>query len=150
MFEATGKKRQKFFHNLFIAGFLRISMSTANILKEEHAKLRSGLLEIESFIQKKEIDAEALEKKLNQLCNFWNEHEKREEEYFQLLSTKNKPFPTTPSLMEQHRELRGHWTVLRKAVSSKKADKIRVALDTDGRMLVQKLREHMDLEDSFL
>jgi hypothetical protein len=51
--------------------------------------------------------------------------------------------------LEEHRQLKGHWKVVQDFLKTSDDNKIRVALDTDGRMLIDKLREHMNAEDNF-
>ena len=75
----------------------------------------------------------------------WKLHEEKEEKVFSLLAKNVKGnFPET-MLLEQHRELKGHWMVLNKFMED--PEKFAVALDTDGRMLIDKFRRHINYEE---
>ena len=51
--------------------------------------------------------------------------------------------------IDEHRELKGHWLVLEECLNSGDELKMRIAIETDGMMLIDKLKKHMDEEDKF-
>jgi hypothetical protein len=51
-------------------------------------------------------------------------------------------------LIGEHIQLRGHWNILQQALGTDK-EALRVALDTDGKILIEKLREHITKENEF-
>lgn len=122
-------------------------MYVIKLLKKEHAQIRGILSEMESLIgTDNQFYVASLLDKLKQV---WDRHEFREERIFQVSKSKGMPFPEETMLLEQHRELKGHWKVLREMFSRGNKQKIGVALDTDGRMMIEKFRRHMGAEDDF-
>jgi HD superfamily phosphohydrolase len=119
------------------------------IIKKEHELLGKILNDIESFLDKENIDVSVVAGLLHDFGKMWNSHELREERIFAEKTKKDGSFPEETMLIEQHRELRGHWLVLQNALGSDDKEKIRVALDTDGRMLIDKFRNHISFEEEF-
>ncbi|MBS3077206.1 hemerythrin domain-containing protein [Candidatus Pacearchaeota archaeon] len=122
--------------------------SALDIIRREHEKIFDILSEICSFLDEEEIDSLAIANLLHDFGIIWNSHELREERIF---AEKNRAggFPEETMLVEQHRELRGHWMILQEAIGSGDEEKIRVALDTDGRMLIDKFRKHIQFEEEY-
>ena len=121
------------------------------LLKKEHSEIRKFLAEIEKFINGSDIvDYKPFSILFNKFSYLWNEHEKFEDELFDSSNKKLKDFPTEKMLLEQHRQLKGHCKILKNAIDSKDEHKLAVALDTDGRMLIEKFRNHLEIEDKFL
>jgi predicted metal-binding protein len=50
-------------------------------------------------------------------------------------------------ILDQHKELKGHWIVISKAIKSKNDQSMKATLDTDGKMLVEKLTKHIEEEE---
>jgi len=121
-----------------------------NYIKEDHKKIRYFLYTINSLIENNDkIMFGKIVILFNNLDKFWTEHEKREEKLFDLFRKNGTPFPTETMLLDQHREIRGHWKVLQLSLKTKDDEKLRVAFDTDGKMLIGKLLRHLDIEDGF-
>lgn len=118
-------------------------------IKLEHAKIKSVLHEIESAIERS-FPVSYIAVVLKKFEALWNRHEKTEER----LLAKHKEFGKIEFLetmmLEEHKQLKGHWFVLKKSLSSGDEDKARIALNTDGKMLVEKFYRHMNLEDGFI
>lgn len=124
-------------------------MDSLLFLKGEHLEIKGILLEIESFMDNKEIDYSLLVRRFYKLNEIWDAHEVREENFFAEIKEKIGEFPAETMFLEEHRQLKGHWKVVQDFLKTSDDNKIRVALDTDGRMLIDKLREHMNAEDNF-
>ncbi|MEK6893802.1 MAG: hemerythrin domain-containing protein [Nanoarchaeota archaeon] len=124
-------------------------MEAIQILKKEHLKIQELLLEIENALNEKEPHSYTIILKFNNLGVFWDKHEKKEERFLDFIAKNRKDFPVEKMLLEQHRELRGHWRVLQEAIHSRSGIPLQVALDTDGRMLIDKFRKHIFLEEEF-
>ena len=75
----------------------------------------------------------------------WNKHEREEHERFD-----STPFHIEAMLLERDRQLRGHWRVLKRAVRLRDPLEMKVSLDTDGRMLYDKVRNHIQIEEELL
>lgn len=137
------------YNKVFIRGiFLLLMQKEIAIIKNEHNEIRQLLSEIDSMIGEENLDVGKLSNCLHDLGIVWNSHELREESLFEAVK-ENGPFPEETMLVEQHREFKGHWQILQDAVSSDDIEEIKVALDTDGRMLTGKLKEHIAFEDEF-
>lgn len=118
-------------------------------LGEEHSEINVILSEIEEIIDSEEINFSNLVHTFNKFFHLWDEHEKNEEELFSFLEKNKINFPIFKFIFE-HRELRGHKKVLEDAIKSGSDFKIKVALDTDGRILINKIKRHMAYEDDIL
>jgi hypothetical protein len=126
-----------------------MAMDSLLFLKGEHREIEGILMEIESFMDRKEIDYSLLVGRFHRLNNIWDEHEAREESFFGEMRKKIGNFPVEIMFLEEHRQLRGHWKVIHDFLKTADENKIRTALDTDGRMFIGKLRKHMKAEDEF-
>ena len=111
-------------------------------LRKEHEDIRRFMDEIEALLNSEDVDCQLVVSKFRALGTFWDDHERREEIFFEI---RKSPFEKT--FIEQHRQLKGHWTVLNRAIISKDDLKLRTAFETDGLMLISQLRKHMDEED---
>src|SRR3989344_1369828 len=119
-------------------------MDKISELQKEHSEIKGLLSKIENSIDNN-VNGEFIVELFDDLDKTWNRHEKREEKIFNKIVRYGK-MPFEKMLLNEHRELRGHWKVLRIAMDPVKK-MFRVALDTDGRMLIRKLKEHIAIED---
>jgi hypothetical protein len=124
-------------------------MDSAIFLKGEHLEIKGILLQIESFMDDGKIDYSLLIERLYRLNELWDAHEIREEKFFGEIKKEVGEFPAETMFLEDHKQLRGHWKVVQAFLKTGDEDKIKVALDTDGRMLIDKLRSHIKAEDEF-
>lgn len=124
-------------------------MNNLIFLKGEHFEIKGILLEIESFMDNEKIDYFLLIESFYRLNKIWNKHEEREELFFAEIKKEIGEFPAEIMFLEDHRQLKGHWKIVRDFLKTADENKIKVVLDTDGRMLINKLREHMRAEDNF-
>lgn len=120
-------------------------MPTISDIKKEHAKIEHILKNIELHLDNNNPIPNLISD-LTRLNSIWNEHERIEEEIF----NPNSDFPVEKMIIEQHRQLRGHWRIIAGSISEGDINKILVSLDTDGRMLIDKFRKHMNLEENYL
>ena len=118
-------------------------------LKKEHAKMRKIFRQINRMLS----DGTAnmfIVNKFSRLGNLWNKHEQKEEKFFENLGvSKKNEQPFYKMYIDEHRELKGHWLVLEECLNSGDELKMRIAIETDGMMLIDKLKKHMDEEDKF-
>ncbi|MBU0761027.1 MAG: hemerythrin domain-containing protein [Nanoarchaeota archaeon] len=118
-------------------------------LKGEHEAIRGIFDKVEGCLSVDELDVGNLANLLHDFGKIWDAHELMEENLFHLSQEKGPPFPEETMFLEQHKELRGHWKVLQDAVGSSDDARIKVAIETDGKMLMEKLKSHMGSEDDF-
>lgn len=127
-------------------------IDSISIIKEEHEGLNRILTEVDQIINS---DNEQMfmtaGKKLKGFKKAWDKHEIMEEKFFDTLTEIGKytPEKAEESFVSEHKELRGHWKILSDAVNTDDPEEVRVALDTDGRMLIEKFRKHMAAEEKF-
>ncbi|MEA3329318.1 MAG: hemerythrin domain-containing protein [Nanoarchaeota archaeon] len=118
-------------------------------LKKEHEKIERELVELETIMDVQEGDEvnytnlTHVFKKLNDL---WNAHENSEQNFFKKLFKKSE-FPLK-KMTTAHKLLHGHFKAITEAINSGSENKILASLDTDGRMFIKKLRDHMKEDES--
>jgi hypothetical protein len=124
-------------------------IDSIKIIKKEHEQIKSILYQMEQLINEDVIDVNAFSNLLTEFEELWNAHELREENLFIASKETGGVFPEETALIEQHREFRGHWKVLTDAAASRNADEIRIAIDTDGKMLIDKFIKHIGIEEDY-
>ena len=115
-------------------------------IREEHEWIMNTISKINSLIGKKNSQEEVIIL-LKSLSNIWHSHEEKEEVLFSSIKQHSREYFPEEMLIEQHRELRGHWKVLSKVINLNNPLKLEVALDTDGKMLISKFIKHIDEEE---
>lgn len=123
-------------------------MRAVEEIKEEHVVIREKLRSILKLFENYKSRTVLL-KALNDFDKFWTKHEEKEENYFDLFLSQGGKFPYHKMLIAQHEELKGHWKVLQDFLENKNDLELGVALDTDGRMLVNKFLKHTEIEDKY-
>ncbi|MFH1425554.1 MAG: hemerythrin domain-containing protein [archaeon] len=118
------------------------------ILKKEHEQINDLLSDIEAFY-KDDSNSFYLTTLFKRLNRIWDEHELREERIFQVSKEKGMPFPNETMLLQEHRELKGHWKVIEKALAKGNKKEIRTSLDTDCKMLISKFKNHIAGEEDY-
>lgn len=113
-------------------------------LKKDHILINRHIKDIERLRKNNKINLNNLKTKFRDLCYLWNTHEEKEET---LSNIKNKKTLELEKFPLEHRELKGHKKVIDNALKSRDQIKIKVALDTDGRMFIDKLKDHMGKEE---
>ncbi len=120
-----------------------------SLLKEEHIKMKEMFLEIERFINGgSSVDYRKFGHHFKRLDEIWENHEKREDALIKEYAKKNNLIPEK-SLSEKHRQLRGYWNSIRRALDAKDCEKLAMVLDTDGRMLLERFAFCIDSEEKF-
>ena len=118
-------------------------------VKEEHVIIKRFLKEIESSIKNK-INRESLLSLLRKFESFWSQHEEKEEKFFKTISTIESDFPYHRTIIADHEDLRGHWKVILDYLKNKPDLELQIALETDGKMFLDKFQEHIALEERYL
>jgi len=120
------------------------------IIKKEHDEIKIILGELEDCMKKR--DETSYHNGCKLVKNFgkvWDEHEEREDNLFDVVRKLGTPIPYEQMLLKEHVDLRGHWKVLNDSIKSGDMDKFFVALDTDGRMLIEKFIKHIGKEEAY-
>ena len=119
-------------------------LNDATLIRKEHDKIEIILSEIEKYINNfKNYELSVIKNNLAKFSRTWDAHEKNEDALFSLLKQNGKISEYECMQIKEHKQLRGHWEVLRNAMSSQDKVQLMVALDTDGRMLIDKFRDHI-------
>lgn len=112
-------------------------------IRKEHEQLLEYLSELESISNRNENIINETAAQLTKIFEFWDAHEKKEERLFDTISNN---FPVK-SMKTSHKLLKGHWKVLNLTLRTQDLEKIKIALDTDGKMLADKLKRHILAEE---
>jgi hypothetical protein len=132
-------------------------MTSLGILRKEHKTLEVELKELEALIgpEVDDVEGEEDEKEVNypnlihtikRVVDFWNSHEDKEERFLKEIGDKY-PELKFDTILFQHKELSGHKKIIMNAINAGNDFEIKVALDTDGRIIMDKIRRHMKEED---
>lgn len=123
-------------------------MLPLDTIEKEHKIIKIKLDEIEKAFSHE--DNKRILQILSNFESYWNMHEEREEKLIDWFEKKSgKKFPYGKTIINEHRQLRGHWKVLKEFLKHKKGPELQAALDTDGRMILNKIRKHIRDEDEF-
>ena len=120
-------------------------------LKEEHREIERELIELETIMEEDVINRANLVHTFKNLIKFWNSHEEKEELLFPVLekTKENIRIPVGKMLLE-HKELRPHKEAMISAIDSGSEYEIKNALEKNARVIILKLRAHIDFEDEIL
>ena len=112
------------------------------VLKKEHEEIENRLKEFENLFRQK-LNYEQLLEVYNKLVKIWYYHEKKEDEIFKSKIKKEE----RENLKLEHKSIKGHSEIIKKALDTEDRHHIKVVIDTDGRLLVNRLRNHMNKEN---
>ncbi len=124
-------------------------MQPAVKIKKEHVIIKNKLDELDTAIEEK-ADRAKIKKLLLDFEVFWSQHEEREEKYFDWFAEHGGEFPFHKTIITQHQDLKGHWKVIKSFLENKNDSELEVALETDGKMILDKFRSHMNKENEYL
>ena len=134
---------------IFITTLPHFRMLDAEILKEGHEWIERELLELEAIMDEDTINYSNLVHVLKKILRFWNEHEKREEEFFSSLEQRGYTTPLHTVRIEQA-TLKRLLRSLTDAIVSGSDYKTRSALEHDGRSFIVRVRNHIKKQDWIL
>ena len=120
-------------------------MPTIFEIQQEHKRILNQLDNLESISNNEKEVLKETKFQMQAILNLWNAHEEKEEELFKSISP-NFPVKT---MQTTHQLLRGHWKVLSLALQSQDDEIIKIALETDGKMFSDRLRNHITEEERF-
>jgi len=124
-------------------------MNPIEVLKQEHRNIERELIELESIMEDEEINYPNLIHVFKRLCPSWNEHEEKEEKIFSIMEKEKIKIPVYTMLCE-HRDLKGHRDIISEAINSGNEFKIKKVLNEHGKIIIAKLRKHINDEDKVL
>lgn len=118
-------------------------------LKLEHEDIERELLELETIMESEEINYANLVHVFKKLLGVWDLHEAKEEELFRLIYIDQIKMPIEQMRLD-HKALKGHKDAILRAMNSGNDFEIKKALHVDGRIIIEKLRKHINDEDDIL
>ncbi len=117
-------------------------------VKKDHQVIKAYVSRILKYIESNKINLEKIKQDFKDLTLLWDTHEQKEDTL--VTNLKNKSTQMIEKMPLDHPELRGHNQVIIQALKSKDPNKVLVALDTDGRMFLDKLVSHMAYEENLI
>ena len=125
-------------------------LKTISEIEQEHIQIREILTKLENNINDFSRDKyNLLINEFENLTKFWDSHEGKEDELFRFIRKNYHLHTGEIMIIEQHKQLRGHWKILNESIKSNNPEQVRISFDTDGRMLIDKFRKHMKYEEDF-
>ena len=124
-------------------------MNPLEILKQEHQQIERELLELETIMEELDINYPNLIHVWKNLHDLWNSHEEKEEKIFPIMEKERIRIPVQKMLFE-HKELKKHKQEINKAIMSGSNEDIKTALEIHGKIIIGKLKEHINMEDEIL
>src|SRR3989344_2504377 len=105
--------------------------------------------EIEVIMSAEPINYPNLIHTFNELTEFWDKHEEKEEKLFELLNEEGFNIPIEKIKFE-HGELRKHQNAIKDGMSSGSEFKLKESLENNGKEMIKKIRTHINFEDEFI
>src|SRR3989344_6847360 len=120
-------------------------MEMITIIKKEHEEIKRLLIELKSFIDGN-FNFQEFTQVFKEFIRFWSNHEKKEEEFFSKIGN----FDLASKMNFEHKANRGYKKVISMALETHYEPYIKVTLDIDGKMMINRLTEHMRKEEELL
>ena len=124
-------------------------MNPISELRKEHVAIERELFELDSIMEDEMINYPNLLHTFRKLCELWDPHENEEEKIFLVMERENIKMPVYTMTCD-HKDIRNHVLGIKNAINSGKESKIRDSFVIDLKVIVDKIREHMLLEDEIL
>jgi len=124
-------------------------MNSIEKLKQEHEEIERELTELELIMQDETINYSNLIHVLKTLCDRWDKHEQEEERIFPILKHEKIVIPVK-SMLFDHKNLKPHRQAIQKSLLSGSEFEIKNALNNHGKIIIEKLRKHINDEDEVL
>jgi len=124
-------------------------MNPINELKEEHRQIERELFELDCIIGDEIINYPNLVHTFMKLCKLWDRHENEEEQIFTIMEKEQIKVPVYTMICE-HKDIRRHAHNIKDAINSGKDSYVKKSLNKDLKVIIAKLREHIDKEDEVL
>ena len=125
-------------------------MNIVEELKKEHEEIERELIELDEIINSETINYPNLVHTFTRLHEIWNAHERKEEVLFLFIEELTNVEIPVERMMFEHEELREHKNALKDSINSGNNEKVQNALQENGKILILKLRNHINFEDEFL
>jgi len=124
-------------------------MNPINELKKEHLEIERELFELDSIIGDEIINYSNLVHTFRKLCVIWDRHEAEEEKIFAVMEKERIKVPFYTMTCE-HKDIAGHVGKVKGAINSGDDFKVKKSFHDDLRVVVDKIRDHINQEDEVL
>lgn len=124
-------------------------MNLIKKIKEDHKAMEIEFSEIEMIIEDEVINYSNLVHTLKKIFDTWDGHEEMEEMAFDVLRKEGIDIPIQ-KILTDHKTLKPHKEKIKRAINSGNDALIKEILNTDGRDILQKFRDHVQIEDEIL
>lgn len=125
-------------------------MNPIQEIQKEHEDIERELFELETISNMENINYSNLLHVFKKLHNIWNSHEEKEEKIFPILEKREKLIIPVKKTMFEHRDLRKHKEAIENAIKAGSETEMKKALEEHGKVVVEKLRKHINDEDEVL
>ena len=124
-------------------------MNPLEALKDEHRKIEMELMELEAVMEAEPINYPNLIHSFKKLESLWDVHEAEEEKIFGVMERENIRIPVEIITWE-HKDLKKHKQGIKEAISSRDESKIKESFEKDLKIIILKIRDHINKEDEIL
>lgn len=124
-------------------------MNPLEKLQSEHEEIEQELKELETIMEEEVINYSNLLHTFKKLHKIWNSHESKEEKVFAIMRKEKIIMPVKTMLME-HVALKPHKLAVENAIKAGSEQELHNAMNLHGKVIIQKLREHINSEDEVL
>ncbi len=114
-------------------------------IRLEHLEIKRLLNDLRRFIDSN-FDYNKFTETFKEFVRFWNVHEKKEEALFSKFE--NTEFVRRMNF--EHKAIKGYRKVIAMALETHYEPYIKVTLEIDGKMMINRLNEHILREEEFL
>ena len=118
-------------------------------LISEHETIERDLIELDTIMHSSIINYPNLIHVLKNLRQFWEQHEQKEDIFFDSLYNKGFPIPVKKISFE-HGKLKRDMDIILRALQSGSEDEMHTVLFKYGKDLISQMRKHMADEDWIL
>jgi len=118
-------------------------------LKKEHKEIERELFELDCIMKDEIINYSNLVHTFKKLCTIWDRHEAEEMKIFSVMEKEQIRVPVHTMTCE-HRDIAGHIVGIKNAINSGKDFDVKKSFEKDLRVVVDKIRDHMNKEDEVL
>ncbi len=124
-------------------------MNPISELRKEHIAIERELFELDSIMEDEVINYSNLVHTFRKLCEIWDKHEEEEDGIFAVMKRERIVVPVYTMTCE-HRDIRGYANRFKDAINSGSDFKVKKCFDKDLKVLIAKVREHINMEDEVL
>ena len=124
-------------------------MDPIKTLEKEHDDISREIIEFETIMDSEVVNYPNLIHVFKRFCSLWDSHENKEERIFSIMNRKMMTIPIE-TIKTDHEYLCGHIKNMKEAINSGDDYRVRKCFEDDLKVLIEKIKKHMELEDDIL